>query len=145
MPKSSAFAHAYLRLIFNNVGIPNIGDATGLRGSVVAGSLWVALHTSDPGIGGSQETFEAEYTGYARKQMLRGSAFVVTDNVVSPAAHIDFPQCTAAPGDPLTHWSVGTYQTGAGYVLYTGEISPSILVSVNTIPRLENISTITEL
>jgi hypothetical protein len=37
-----------LELIFCNTDAPNIGDATGLRGSSVAGSLYVSLHTADP-------------------------------------------------------------------------------------------------
>lgn len=51
-----------LELIFNNVDWANIGDATGLPGSAVAGSLYISLHTASPGEGGDQTTNEASYT-----------------------------------------------------------------------------------
>lgn len=38
------------------MNIANLGDAMGVRGSASAGSLYVSLHTSDPGVGGSQAT-----------------------------------------------------------------------------------------
>ena len=37
-----------LELIFQNLDCANIGDATGLRGSITAGSLYVSLHTANP-------------------------------------------------------------------------------------------------
>lgn len=38
MSKTNAFENALLELVFKNTNIANIGDATGLRGSSVAGS-----------------------------------------------------------------------------------------------------------
>ena len=44
----SALLDDLLKLIFQNLDAANIGDATGLRGSTVAGNMWIALHTADP-------------------------------------------------------------------------------------------------
>ena len=52
--------------MFNNTDFANIGDAGGLQNSATAGSLYVSLHTADPGEAGSQTTNEANYTSYAR-------------------------------------------------------------------------------
>ena len=48
MSMSNAAETAWLTLLLNNTNWANIGDATGLRGSTVAGSLYIALHTADP-------------------------------------------------------------------------------------------------
>lgn len=56
MSKGNTFENDLLLLIFNNTDAALIGDATGLRGSSTAGSLYVALHTADPGEAGTAAT-----------------------------------------------------------------------------------------
>lgn len=120
MSKSNTFENELLLLIFNNTNIALIGDATGLRASTAAGSLFLALHTTDPGEAGDQTTGEVTYTGYARLAVARsGAGFVVTGNSVSPAANQDFGQCTANPGT-YAYWSVGVAASGASKILYRG-------------------------
>lgn len=144
MSKSNAFETSLLAHLFQNADIPNIGDATGLRGSVVAGQLFVSLHTADPGEAGDQTTNEASYTGYARVGIARsGAGFVVTGNSVSPAANVNFPLCTAGSGT-ATHFAIGLLSSGAGVILYKGSITPTIPYSNGTIPQLPTTSTITE-
>jgi hypothetical protein len=144
MSKSNAFETAYLQLVFQNTNIANIGDATGLRGSVTAGQLFFSLHTADPGEVGTQATSEVSYTGYARVGVARSSAgFTVTDNSVSPAANIDFPACTAGTAT-ATHFSVGVASSGAALVLYKGAISPTIAIAEGVTPRLTTATAITE-
>lgn len=64
-----------LDLIFRNANaLANVGDATGLRGSSTAGSLYIALHTADPGATGNQTTSEATYTSYARVGVVRSNS-----------------------------------------------------------------------
>ena len=62
MSKGNTFENDLLLLVFNNTNAANIGDATGLRGSSTAGSLYVSLHTADPGEAGDQTTDEITYT-----------------------------------------------------------------------------------
>lgn len=145
MSKGNTFENDLLLLIFNNTNASLIGDATGLRGSTAVGSLYVSLHTADPGEAGDQTTSETAYTGYARIALARSSgAFTVTANSVSPAANVDFGECTASPGGAITFWAVGTASSGTGKLLYSGAVSPSITMAVAVIPRLKTTSTITE-
>lgn len=145
MSKSNSFENELLLLIFNNTNIANLGDATGVRGSSTAGSLYLSLHTADPGEAGTQSTNEISYTGYARKAVARsGAGFVVTGNSVSPAADQDFGQMTAGTGGTVTHWGIGSASSGAGDLLYSGTVSPNVTVANGVIPRLLATSTVTE-
>jgi hypothetical protein len=145
MSKSDAFETALLGLLFNNTNIANIGDATGVRSSTTAGSLFFALHTADPGEAGSQTTNEVAYTSYARVGVARsGAGFVVTGNSVSPVADVTFPECTGGTAT-ATHFSIGTGNTGvSGTVLYKGSLTPSIAIATGVTPRIRNTSTVTE-
>jgi hypothetical protein len=145
MSKGNTFENDLLLLLFNNTNIANIGDATGVRGSTAAGSLYIALHTGDPGEAGDQTTSETAYTGYARQAVARsGAGFTVTANSVSPAANVDFPECTASPGGAITHFSIGTASSGAGKILYKGAMTPNVTMAVGVIPRVKSTSAITE-
>jgi hypothetical protein len=144
MSKSNTFENALLLLVFNNTNIANVGDATGLRGSSTAGSLYVALHTADPGEAGTQSTSEATYTSYARVAVVRsGSGWVVTGNTVNPAATISFPTATGG-SNTITHFSVGLASTGANPILYKGTVAPNIAVSSGITPRLTTATSISE-
>lgn len=144
MSKSNTFENDLLLLIFNNTNAANIGDATGLRGSSTAGSLYLSLHTSDPGEAGDQTTNEIAYTSYARKDVARsGSGFTVSGNSVVLAANQDFPAGTGGSGT-ATHFAVGTAASGAGKILYKGAITPNIVCGNGVTPRLTTGTTITE-
>lgn len=143
--KTNAYENALMLLIFNNTNIANLGDATGVRGSTVAGSLYLSLHTADPGEAGDQSTSEISYTGYARVAVARsGAGLVVTANSVSPAANVDFGQMTAGTGGVATHFGIGVASAGAGLLLYRGAISPTINVTAGVQPRLTTATAITE-
>ena len=144
MSKSDAFEAALLDLIFLNADVANIGDAAGLQNSAAAGSLFLALHTADPGEAGTHTTNEVAYTGYARVGVARsGAGWSRTGNTINPVANIDFPPCTA--GTPTaTHFSIGTLVSGAGMVLYKGAISPTIVIGPGVTPRLTTALAVTE-
>lgn len=144
MSKSNACETALLSLIFANSNFANVGDATGLRGSSTAGSLYVSLHTADPGEAGDQTTSEAAYTSYARVAVARsGAGWTVTGNSVSPAATVTFPAGTGGSGT-VTHFGVGTASSGAGVLLYSGTVSPNIVTGNGVTPTLTTASAITE-
>lgn len=144
MSKTDAYEAALLDLIFLNTNIANLGDATGVRGSVAAGSLFVSLHTADPGEAGTQATSEVSYTGYARVAVARsGAGFTRTGNSISPAANIDFGACTAGSAT-ATHFGIGVASSGATVLLYKGAISPTISISTGVTPRLTTSTAITE-
>ena len=145
MSKTNTHENELLLLEFNNTDAAGLGDAGGLRGSVVAGSYYVSLYTADPGEAGNQATNETAYTGYARIAVARtSSGWTVTANSVSPAANIDFGKCTASPGTALTHFGVGDAASGTGKLRRYGTLTPNITMAVNVIPRVETGSTLTE-
>lgn len=126
MSKSNSWENGLLELLFKNTNFANVGDATGLRGASTAGSLYLSLHTADPGEAGDQTTNEATYTSYARVAIARsGAGFTVSGNGVSLAANASFPAGTGGSGT-LTHWGLGTAASGAGVLLYKGTITPNV-------------------
>lgn len=142
MSKGNTFENDWLKLIFNATAIANIADNAA---SSPLTNLYIALHTADPGEAGDQTTSETAYTGYVRKAVARsGAGWVVTNNSVSPAADVDFGECTGSPGSPITHVSIGTAVSGAGKILYKGTFTPNITMAIGVIPRLKSTSTITE-
>ena len=144
MSKADAWQTGILNLLFKNNDFKMVGDAGGLRGSVVAGSLYFSLHTADPGETGDQRTNEVTFGGYARQGVERGAGFTVTGNSVSPAKDVYFPECVSAPGEVITHAGIGVASTGAGKLLYVGALTEIITVYVGVIPRIKSSSTVTE-
>lgn len=145
MSKSNTFENDLLLLLFNNTNIANIGDATGVRGSSTAGSLYLSLHTADPGEAGDQTTSEISYTGYARQAVARsGSGFTVSGASVTLASNVDFPEMTGGTGGLVTHFAVGSASSGTGKILYSGTTDPDITISTGVIPRLKAATSVTE-
>jgi hypothetical protein len=141
MSKGDVYENDLLKLIFNATAIANVADNAA---SSPITSLYVSLHTADPGEAGTQSTSEISYTGYARVAVARTTGgWTVTTNSVSPVANIDFGACTAGSGT-ATYFGVGTLTSGTGKLLYSGAISPSIAVSSGVTPRLTTASTVTE-
>jgi hypothetical protein len=134
MSKSNAAETALLALIFNNTDFAGIGDAGGLQNSATAGSLYISLHTSDPGEAGTQSTNETSYTNYDRVAVARsGAGWTVSGNQATNAAQITFPQC-GLTGATITHVGIGTESSGAGILLYSGALNSSLGVSLNITP-----------
>ena len=135
MSKGNTWENDLLLLVFNNTNAADIGDATGLRGSSTAGSLYVSLHTADPGEGGNQTTNETSYTSYARVAVARsGAGWTVSGNAVSNAALVQFPQCTGGTAT-ITHFAVGVASSSTGKILYKGALSSSLAVSSGIQPQ----------
>lgn len=128
---------ALAELIFQNVAMANVGNAGGLQPSSAAGSLYVSLHTANPGATGNQSTSEAAYTGYARVAVARSSGgWTVSGNqpaVVSNAAAVNFPACTAGT-ETETYFAIGTAASGAGQILCWGSLTSSLAVSNGITP-----------
>jgi hypothetical protein len=134
MSATNAFETDLLELIFNNTDIANIGDAAGLQNSATAGSLYVSLHTGDPGETGDQTTSEATYTSYARVAVARsGAGWTVSGNNASNAAAVTFPTATGGTND-ITHFGIGTDSSGAGNLLFKGALTATLSVSNGITP-----------
>lgn len=126
MSKANSTENALLLLIFNATTWDLIAENDTTS---PATNLYVALHTSDPGEAGAQNTNETAYTNYARVAVARsGAGWTVTGSSTVNAALIQFPQC-GVTGATVTHVSIGTASAGAGTILYSGALNSSLAVS----------------
>lgn len=134
--KADTWSTGLLNLLFVNTAFTGVGDGGGLLPSSTAGSLYISLHTADPGTGGNQTTNETAYTGYARIAVARSaSGWTVSGTSVSNFAAITFGICTAAPGSNITYAGIGTSLSGSGKLLYRALLSASIAMSIGVIPE----------
>lgn len=126
MPKSTTFSGDLIALIFNATPIANIADNAA---SSPLTSLYIGLHTADPGAGGNQTTNETAYTNYTRVAVTRNSGgWTVASNTAENAALIQFPQC-GVTGATITYISVGTASSGTGKLLYSGALNAPLAVA----------------
>jgi len=114
MSATNTFEDKILRLYLENTGAADIGDGTGLRGSTTAGSVYVSLHTADPGETGDQTTSESAYTNYARQAVARSTAgWTILTGTGDNDAAIVFPAC-GVTGSTITHFGLGSAVSGVG-------------------------------
>jgi len=129
MSAADTMENSILKLILQNIAFANIGDAGGLQPSATAGSLYVSLHTADPGEAGSQTTNEVAYTSYARVAVARSAGgFTVTAEVGTNTAAVTFPQCTGSTAT-ATHFGIGTASSGTGVLLFSGALNASLAIA----------------
>ena len=129
MAATTAFITSLLNHLFLNAEIANVGDATGLRGSTTAGSLYLSLHTASPGVGGSQTTSECSYTSYARVAVVRtASGFEISSGDMVNAAAVTFPANTGSTQN-ATHIGLGTAASGAGNLLLFTSLSSTLAIT----------------
>ena len=139
MSKSDLLENALLALIFNATTIPKIAEDLVVS---PATTLTVALHTSDPGEAGNQTTNEATYGNYVRKAVNRDSGgWTITNDSVSPQSNIEFAQASSG-SETVTHFSIGTGTSDN--MLYSGTVTPNIVVTTGVTPILTTASAITE-
>lgn len=132
MSKGNTYENDLLLLIFNATAIANIADNAA---SSPLTSLYVSLHTADPGEAGTQTTSECAYGSYARVAVARsGSGWTVSGNTATNAALIQFPQCSSG-SETVTYFAVGTAASSTGKVLYKGALSSSLAVSSGIQPQ----------
>lgn len=141
MGKGNTWSADILGLLFNASAVANIADNAG---SSPLTSLYVSLHTANPGAGGSQTTSEAAYTSYSRVAVARtAGGWTLTSQSISPVANISFPAATGG-SETETFFGIGTASSGAGVLLYSGTVTPNIVVSNGVTPVLTTASTVTE-
>lgn len=134
MSASTSFATGMLDLLLQNLAFANIGNTGGLQPSSAAGNLYISLHTASPGVGGSQTTNEAAYTGYARVAVVRSSSgWTVSGANYSNPNPIAFPACTGG-SETETYFGIGTAASGAGVLLLFGALTSSLAVSNGITP-----------
>lgn len=139
--KSDAFENDLLKLIFHGTPIPGLAD----NAAAPLTTLYLSLHTSDPGEAGGQNTNEVNYTGYQRVAVARSAAgWSINSNQVNPVAPIEFGEMTGGTSGTATYAAIGTAEVGVGKILYRGSLSPTIPFNIGVTPRLRTTTTITE-
>lgn len=134
MSATNSFENGLLLLIFNNTDLANVGDAAGLQNSAAAGSVYVSLHTADPGETGDQTTSEATYGSYARVAVARsGAGWTISGSNASNAAVVTFPAATSG-SNTITHFGIGSDASGAGNLFLYGALGASLAVSTGITP-----------
>lgn len=124
--KGNTNASSFLKLLFQAVNWANVADNTA---TAPLTNLFVSLHTASPGATGSQTTSEAAYTGYARVAVVRtASGWSIAGQTISNVAAITFPQSSSGP-EIETHAGIGTLVSGAGVLLYFGQLTASLTVN----------------
>ena len=86
-------------------------------------NLYVSLHSSNPGEGGSQSTSETSYGGYARQPISRSDGWNVSGGTASNANIIEFPTVVSG-NQTLRYLGIGTSSSGAGKLLWYGPFTP---------------------
>lgn len=126
--KNNEFENDLLQLIFQNT-VPAAGVLDTLGDGIVAattpGSLYISLHTADPGEAGTQATSELTLGSYARIPVARsGAGWTVSTNNASNAVQVRFPASgTFTTGSETAYFfQIGTLISGAGHVVYSGHL-----------------------
>jgi len=130
--KSNTLETGLLKLIFQNVALANIGDASGLQPSSTAGSVYIALYEDNPTDADSGT--ESTYTSYARVAVARSVAqWLVSGNDVSNINTVTFPTSTGG-SSTVTHFAVHTASSG-GDMLYYGALNSSLAIANTDTPK----------
>ena len=135
MSLSNVAENLIYNALFRNSGLPGIGDASGLGASAAAGSLYVSLHSDDPGEAGDQTTNEADYTDYTRIAVGRATGFTVTTAGVYNADVVTFPASVGNSGN-VAYWGLGFDETGAGTLLMSDAFDSTLVVVSGVTPQI---------
>ena len=135
MSKTNTFEDEIMKLIFHNVGISNLGDATGIVPSTTTGSLYIALYSVTPT--DSTNGTEATYTGYSRVSLARDNTkwtISGTDPTrAENAVAITFPTSTSTE----TINGVGICFTNVGNPKYFANFVTPLNVINGSIPTIQ--------
>lgn len=140
MSFSAAFANDLLRLLMHGQAITGVAQ----NHSSALPSLYLALHTADPGASGNQSTNEVNYTGYTRQALQRSSSgWSISGNKVTLANTVEFGEMTGGSGGTATHMSIGTDASGSGKILFRAALSLPINYQIGNAARLRQSTNVT--
>lgn len=136
MSAKNTFETDLLEHIFQNLTVPNVGDATGLRGSSTAGNLYLGLYTVTPSDSAEgTECTTSNYGSYARVAVVRSSSgWTISGNNIYNTATVTFPTCTAY-SCTVVAFAIHTASTGTGNQIIWGALSSSLAVSNGVTPQ----------
>ena len=128
----------FLDLFFQNGDWAEVGDATGLRGSVTAGVLGIAIHDSDAISDTTtlQATNEIAYTGYTRPTVARSIAgWTVATGICDNDAAIVYGEMTAGGPDTATDVSIGEAAGDPSTMFMWGQLAADLVINNGVDPQ----------
>jgi hypothetical protein len=140
--KGNVFINDYLKLLLNATAIANIADNAA---SSPLTNLYLALATANPAATGDQTTSEAAYTSYARVAVARSTSGFTASSAQSSVL-VGTASFTPATGgsETETYATLGTLSSGAGKLLYFGQVSPTLAVANGVTPQLTTATSFAE-
>ena len=128
----NSFETELLQYMFNNTGLADFGDAAGIPVTVGAGSMFISLHTADPGeAAANQGVSEMTYTGYARSDAPRSAGgWTISGNIADNAAIEQLGENTSA-SQTATDCGLGFAVSGATDLYMIGTADLVVSVGVN--------------
>ncbi len=97
-------------------------------------TLYLSLHSADPGETGDQTTSEIAYTGYARVALTKASDWTDSGSTFTNANLEQFPICTAWSAT-ATYFAIGTSLSGAGVRLASWVLGAALNISNGIQPQ----------
>lgn len=139
MEASNTFENEILKLLFQNVAIANIGDASGLQPSATAGNLYIRLCTDAVVASDSQIGTECAYTGYVAGGVAverSASGWSVSGSEVKNAAEVEFGACTAGSENVryVEIWRNNTGSLEADRIAWT-QLTSDVAVIIGITPK----------
>jgi hypothetical protein len=137
MPKSTNTCDSILGLIFQGSAWADIAENDA---SAPLANLYLALYTDTPGVGDDPRTNEVTtgaYAGYVRKAVARSVVGWLTPSggVTKNAATLAFVESTGGTGCTITHVAIVTTASGAGKVLYAGQLTAPRVIATGIQPQ----------
>lgn len=137
---SNTFRTDILKLLFQNVALAGLGDASGLQPSAAAGNVYIRLCTDATVADSATVGTECVYTGYVAKGIAVArstGAWDVTANVAKNIAQILYGACTAGTENIkyVEAWKNNTGATLADRISFC-EITP-FAVSAGKQPKID--------
>lgn len=134
MSATNNFEDLLMKHLFINSGVTNVGDAEGLRGSVTAGSFWLALYSTDPGETGAGT--ELDYSNYSRVEIPRTDTyFDITGPDATNKTILNFGQ-NLGTSQTANNWGLHTAASGSGNCIFYGDVTIPLVIDTGVIPSV---------
>jgi hypothetical protein len=136
---SDTFENEFLKLLFQNIAIANIGDASGLQPAATAGNLYLRLCTDAVAASDAQIGTECAYTGYVAGGVAverSATGWTVTTNQVKNAAEVAFGACSAGSENIryVEVWRNNTGTTEADRIAWA-QLNSDVAVAAGVTPK----------
>jgi len=137
---SATFNNNLLKLLFQNIALPGLGDANGVQPSLVAGNVYIRLCTDAVAVDDTTLGPECLYTGYVTGGIAverADTAFSVANEQAKNIAQLDFGECTALP-ETVRYAEVwmDNVSTGIAERIRWCQLPSDIVLQVGSVPQI---------